>query len=148
MQNEPVKTQDFLFVPVNLSAADDTSKEEQRRLVRSNAANYQWSRQKRRQPKPTSKGRKVLGRRIPSKIASSSSTQTVLESSSDEVEDTDATRLEYEDQTESSGTLNNDPNIPSLYSGLTLLPQNQIGPLMQFSKPASQSARFGDLTSL
>lgn len=46
MKKGETQKQSFQFVSVAGSTTDGTSKAEHRRLVRSNAANYQWSRQK------------------------------------------------------------------------------------------------------
>lgn len=52
MQVDSAKPLVFQFVSIE---ADDTSKAERRRLVRSNAANYQWGQKKRRPLKSKSK---------------------------------------------------------------------------------------------
>jgi hypothetical protein len=127
MKTEAAKTQGFQFVSVIPSATDVASKAAQRRLVRSNAASYQWSRQKRK-PKLLLKDQTNEGTSTLSQEGTfqSSELETPIAEEGDENQIT-APRAR-------SGTYLNIPELPSVYETVSLLPEKGIAHLMRFSK--------------
>lgn len=126
MKGQKATSQAFQFVPV------DASKAERRRLVRSNAANYQWSRQKRRPGKPYKENRAIL-----TSISEDNAPRTTDAHPADELDVSDQLlRLDSESGALTLGSEDREKLVPLLatYADLILLPENGIGPLMKFSK--------------
>lgn len=121
----------FQFVSIVPSATDDASKAERRRLVRSNAANYQWSRQKRRSRKPSAGDVQDL-----TPVSKDRSRRTADQQPADDVDNSDqVTGLNSESGALTLSAKDREMLMPLLvsYSNLILLPENGIGPLMKFN---------------
>lgn len=131
----------FQFVPID---ADDTSKAERRRLVRSNAANYQWSQKKKRPTKLKSNSNRA---RSPEKTYTKSCENVTTTKS----RDVNADWLEYVTGTRSNHdseivVVEDMPSgcrefmasslslVTSISSNSILTPSNPAGPLITFSK--------------
>jgi hypothetical protein len=124
------KVQSFQFVSGLPPAADDAAKAKQRRLIRSNAANFQWSRQKNRRVKASS--RRKEDEESPLVNEAGEGGDAPFHGGISQV-----TGLGDAQSEATSSTSASEPSplpSPSSYSNLSLLPQNQIGLLMKFSQ--------------
>jgi hypothetical protein len=124
-------TQGFQFVSVVPSATDDASKAERRRLFRSNAANYQWTRQKRRLQTSSPKSREEL-----SPISANGALRITSELPTEVDDDVQITGRNFEIGTLTPVSRNGQYSVslPSLSLYMSLISKGQIGPLMKFSQ--------------